>query len=215
MSDEELSRQLNESTKYQEELRSMSDEEYARALQEELNPSPITRSHSTHTPTFQPESTFTSSLSGTYAAPPPGESFGIPLQPTVNYDVPEIDPENMIAPPELHRMLVLTRRSMTSRILVIIQFMYSVYSVMFRAWWFCFGLVFAPVGFYGTYKYKKTPMLFYILYLLIDISLQILYIFLLAEGVLVALALLMASVEGFMVYYLYQFNKSIPRGSLA
>lgn len=92
----------------------------------------------------------------------------------------------------------------------VIDFVFAVYSLGFRAIWLGLGVLGAPVGFYGAARYHRLVIIGYLCYLFVDMVLQFVAAFLSPDGVIIALSLLVWGLQLFMVYYVYQFLKRLP-----
>jgi len=118
----------------------------------------------------------------------------------------------IIAPSaEYASFLDMKRRAFTIKVLCVIDFIFAIYGIAFQIWWLGGGLLFAPVGFWGAHRYDKRFVLVYIIYLLLDMILQIIFAFVDITPLLIVLTILILGIQLFIVYYVYQFYKKLPR----
>jgi len=118
--------------------------------------------------------------------------------------------------PEQTRVLVIQRISFLIKMIAILDWIFSIYSYVVRAWWllFSFGWLLNPVGFYGAHTYNRRYILVFIGYLILDTIFQLAYMFATMKDygpIAVVLSLFFACVEGYLVYYVFQFYKILPR----
>jgi len=204
--DEEFAKELEEATTGSDNT-AMSDEEYARRLQQELNSSPSvsTPTPNLNTATFYKPQT-SAVLGGTYAALPGNNS-------SVNIPSISMDTE-MIAPSADYTLFLdLKKRSTTIKILAVIDFVFSLYALLFgMAWWLWFGILFGPVGWWGAHKFRSQLTLIYMVYLIVDILLKLICTFIPEIIALVTVfSLLVILIQLFILYYVHQFWKKVPK----
>jgi len=186
------------------------DEEYARKLQEALNAE--TQDTPTTTEYYKPQLTTTSPTSvplnptGTYALSPLGTSFSPSDSGLRTSDfVLHAETQN-----EDNRSLSLKRQSFTIKIFCIIDFVFSLYAVAFRAWWLSFGIVFAPIGGFAAHKFNKPLTLVYLIYLVANVVLELAFTFLNKDLYVIIFSVLVVAIQLFIVYFVLTFFRAIP-----
>eukprot|EP01116_Phalansterium_solitarium_P000815 TRINITY_DN10672_c0_g1_i1.p1 TRINITY_DN10672_c0_g1~~TRINITY_DN10672_c0_g1_i1.p1 ORF type:complete len:257 (+),score=57.78 TRINITY_DN10672_c0_g1_i1:161-931(+) len=224
--DDDFTRRIREATS--DRIVHMSDEEYARQLQEELNEEPVARPLSprpAERQTFYYPQTPTgtaSAAAGTYAAPPPGGSFGSASQ-SAGYGVapghsPFIDSPQVLMPSAQSQAITDTRRrAMMIKVFCGIDWFFALYALVVGepAWWLSGGLIFAPIGFYGAHRYYQRWMMVHLGYAVVQMLLRIIWAFLpqatsTTDQVIVSLISL--SFQAYLLYIDWGFFQRLRRG---
>jgi len=122
-------------------------------------------------------------------------------------------------PTEHSRYLELQRIAFTIKLLCVIGFLFCIYSYVIRAWWllFSFGWLFNPIGFCGALYFKRTFILAFMVGLVVDAIFQVAYMFVTLNtygGPGVILSLFFIFVQGYFLYYVYQFYKQLPQDGM-
>jgi len=189
-------------------------DDYSRSTRSSRSPSPaVTRRNST------PQL-------GTYAMPPPGESYSDPTPPdgpdvismVASSSAVDVDITATLSP-EHTQYLKMQSIAFIIKLVSVVGFLFSIYSYVIRAWWllFSFGWLFNPVGFYGAHTYQRRFIIAYVGHLLVDLIFQFAYMFVTLSfygGPGIILSIFFIMVEGYFTYYVFQFYKQLPRDGM-
>jgi len=221
--DEDFDANMEEETKGEDSL-TLSDEEFARQLQQELSgPTIVSESSSSvgssggsnrsDTKDYtKPTSSLRSNNSmGTYTTKSSGSS-GRNNSTEVAHGSVYFEPEIVIPSEESANILDMQRRASTVKFLCGVDFFFSIYSLFYRSWYLSFGFLFDPLGFWGATRFNRNYVLFYLIYLVVDTILEIVYLSLNASnGLAVTLTLLLICIQLFTLYYTILFFKILPK----
>jgi len=122
-----------------------------------------------------------------------------------------VTPSILTSSPEFALFLDLRKRAFTIKVFCVVDFIFALYGVFFRAWWLSIGILFSALGFYAVSKYSRRLIQIYFLCLLADIIIQIVSTSIHEAGLLIALAVLITLLQLYIMYFLWQFYKRIPR----
>jgi len=130
----------------------------------------------------------------------------------------DIDIASTLSPEHVH-YFSLQRAAFIIKLVIAIGFLFCIYSYIVRAWWllFSFGWLFNPIGFYGAQYFKKRFILAFMVWLVVDAVFQFAYMFVTLNsygGPGVILSLFFIFVQGYFLYYVFQFYKQLPRDGI-
>mmetsp|Transcript_31914 Transcript_31914/g.78090 ORF Transcript_31914/g.78090 Transcript_31914/m.78090 type:complete len:179 (+) Transcript_31914:67-603(+) len=108
--------------------------------------------------------------------------------------------------------IYLKRLGFATKLVAVIDFLFAFARIWTPgAWWLGMALIFAPIGFYGAYKFKRPYILVYMLYSAAQV---VLYIWYMSRVVNINAALALYGAQALMqcviIYYLYHFWLKLP-----
>jgi len=130
----------------------------------------------------------------------------------------EFDLPDVIAHPggDYLRYMELKKTGTIIKALAILLMFFSIMSYFSEAWWllFSFGFIFNPLGYYAAHYLQRRKFLMFMGYLVVDIVFRLGFLFSHLSylgGFGVFLSLLFDALEGYMVWFCFNFYKKMPR----
>ncbi|PRP86088.1 hypothetical protein PROFUN_03075 [Planoprotostelium fungivorum] len=108
--------------------------------------------------------------------------------------------------------LDLKKKSFSVQIFCLLDFAISLYSLIFRkAWYTGLGVLIAVIGFWGARTYRRQFVTIYLLYILLDLFLEMIYVARWSEETLaVVLSVLIMGIRSVTGIFVFQFHKLMP-----
>jgi len=203
---DEFHKQLAEAVQDQALDNHVSDEEFARQVHEELD--------DPNDPDNSPTSSILSPRGSYYHPQPSNKMTTIDASSTPVFpEVVELDHSIIMDnPPDASYLRDVKMRALYVKILSIVNFLFSVYGFSVKIWWLGFGMIVAPVGFWGAKKFDRRITTIYIGCLCFDLFAQLGFTFNDTNNTLVVvLSMLIMAIQVFIVWYVFQFYKVLPK----
>ncbi|KAF2072750.1 hypothetical protein CYY_005938 [Polysphondylium violaceum] len=179
-----------------------SDEDYAAQLQSDFN-----REQAYHTTLDVNSHSSSNNNNNNNSDPFGGDGY------EGEFDLPDV-----IAHPggDYLRYMELKKTGTIIKALAILLMFFSIMSYFSEAWWllFSFGFIFNPLGYYAAHYLQRRLFLMFMAYLVVDIVFRLGFLFSHISylgGFGVFLSLLFDGLEGYMVWFCFNFYKKMPR----
>jgi len=96
-------------------------------------------------------------------------------------------------------------------IFCLVDFFFAIFGLGLKIWWLGVGVLFAPIGFFGFFRLHKRLILLYIIYLVTNILIELIFALLYRDNSLaVILTMLIVAIQAFILFFGYRFYQILP-----